>query len=412
MKQIITSLDLGSSSVKIIVGEIYREELFVLACSEVKSRGIKKGLIVDGDKALISIKEALRRTEEVLGIKIDKLIITTPSYYADFFKGEGYTTITREEKIVNGNDITKALQASVYNRISPNLELVSVSPAEFIVNDQSIIKDPKGLEAYKLSVNSILGTVPKKNVFTLISVLEALGVKVVDIAFGGQADYYEFRKPEYKDALGAVINIGANKTEISIINEEILVSTEVLEVGGKNIDRDISYIYDLTLEDSRQLKENFALAHKSNASTNEIVECLTKANEHIKINQYEVSEIVYSRIREILELSKKQINHLTKKDISYIIITGGTTEMDGFTRVYKEVFGKNATITKVDDLGVRNNRYSSALGIIKLYREKLKFRDLIASTVTEEEQVELFSNKKKMDGNSLLGKVYSYFFDN
>ena len=218
MKQIITSLDLGSSSVKIIVGEIYREELFVLACSEVKSRGIKKGLIVDGDKALISIKEALRRTEEVLGIKIDKLIITTPSYYADFFKGEGYTTITREEKIVNGNDITKALQASVYNRISPNLELVSVSPAEFIVNDQSIIKDPKGLEAYKLSVNSILGTVPKKNVFTLISVLEALGVKVVDIAFGGQADYYEFRKPEYKDALGAVINIGANNTEIIIIN--------------------------------------------------------------------------------------------------------------------------------------------------------------------------------------------------
>ena len=86
--------------------------------------------------------------------------------------------------------------------------------------------------------------------------------------------------------------------------------------------------------------------------------------------------------------------------------------MDGFTRVYKEVFGKNATITKVDDLGVRNNRYSSALGIIKLYREKLKFRDLIASTVTEEEQVELFSDKKKMDGNSLLGKVYSYFFDN
>lgn len=412
MKQIITSLDLGSNSIKIIVGEIFKGKLFVLACSEVKSKGIKKGLIVDGNLALESIREALKRTEDVLGIRIDKIIITTPSYYADFITGEGYTTITREEKIVNGDDITRALQASVYNRISPNLELVNVSPVEFVLNDNELIKDPKGHEAYKLSVTSVLSTVPKKNVYTLISVLETLGVEVVDLTFGGFADYYEFRKPEFKDKLGAVINIGANKTEISIINEDILVSTEVLDLGGRNVDRDISYIYDLPLDESKKLKEKFALAHKSGANTSEIVECLTKVNEHIKINQYEVSEIVYSRIKEILELSKKQINLLTKKDISYIIVTGGTTEIEGFDKVFGEIFGKTTNVTRVKDLGVRNNRYSSALGSIKLYASKLKFRDLVASTVSESEQEEIFSEKKKIDGNSLLGKVYSYFFDN
>lgn len=412
MKQIITSLDLGSNSIKIIVGEIFKEQLFVLACSEVKSKGIKKGLIVDTDKALASIKEAFRRTEDVLGIRINKVIITVPSYYADFISSEGSINITREDKIVNGVDITKAMQASVYNKISPNLELVNVSPIEFILNDQDVIKDPKGAVAYKLSVSTVLGIVPKKNIYTLISILETIGVNVVDLAFGGQADYYEFRKKEYSDKLGAVVNIGTNKTEVSIINEDILVSTEVLDVGGRNVDRDISYIYDLNLDDSRKLKEQFALAHKNSASTSEIVECLTKTGEHIKINQYEVSEIVYSRIREILELSKKQINLLTKKDISYIIITGGTTEIEGFSKIYNEIFGKTREVTKVDDLGVRNNRYSSALGNIKLYRDKLKFREMIASTISEDEQEELFSEKKKIDGNSLLGKVYSYFFDN
>jgi len=412
MKQIITSLDLGTNSIKVIVGEIYRGELFVLACTEVKSKGIKKGLIVDGEKTLESIKEAFKRTEDVLGIKIDKVIILTPSYYADFLTGDGYTTITREEKTVNGEDITRALQASVYNKVSPNLELVNVSPVEFIINEKDIIKDPKGIEAFKLSVTSILGVVPKKNVYTLISILESLGIKVLDLAFGGQADYVALRKPEYKDKLGAVINIGAGKTEISIINEEILISTEVLDIGGRNIDRDISYIYDLSIEESKKLKENFAIAHKSGASTNEIVECLTKANEHIKINQYEVSEIVYSRIREILELTKKQINLLTKKEISYIIITGGTTEIEGFDKVFHEIFGKTLIVSRVETLGVRNNRFSSALGIIKLYEEKLRFREKIASTVNSEEQEELFSEKKKIDGNSLLGKVYSYFFDN
>ena len=310
MKQIITSLDLGSNSIKIVVGEVFREELFVLACTEVRSKGVKKGLIIDSDEALLSIKEAIKRTEDVLGIKLDSVIISVPSYYAEFQRGEGTTNIIRDEKQVLGEDITRALQDSVYNKISPNLELVSVTPAEFLINDKELVKDPKGLQAYKLDVSSILGTVPKKNIYTFINILETLGIRVIDLAFGGQADYYAFRKDEYKDKIGAVVNIGTNKTEVSIIAEEILVSTEIIDIGGRNIDRDISYIYDLALDDSRQIKESFALAHRGGASTSEIVSCLTKNNEHIKINQYEVSEIVYSRVREILELSKKQINLL------------------------------------------------------------------------------------------------------
>ena len=139
---------------------------------------------------------------------------------------------------------------------------------------------------------------------------------------------------------------------------------------------------------------------------------LSKSEENIKINQYEVSDIVHSRLREILELSKKQINLLTKEEISYIIVTGGITEIDGFNLVFKEVFGKDMVVSKVSELGVRNNSFSSALGFIKLYNAKLKFREKLASTVSEEEQELLFNEKKKIDDSSIIGKVYSYFFDN
>jgi len=288
MKQIITSLDLGSNSIKIVVGEIYKDELFVLACTEVRSRGVKKGLIVDGDQTLISMKEAIKRTEDVLGIKLENIVIGVPSFYANFIKSEGVINIIREEKEVLGEDITRALQNSVYDKIGPNLELVSVTPLEFIVNDKELVKDPKGMGAYKLAVYSLLGTVPKKNVYMLITLLESLGIRVVDLAFGGQADYYAFRSDEFKDKIGAVVNIGTNKTEVSVIANEVLVSTEILDIGGRNIDRDISYIYDLSVDDSKEIKESFAYAHKSFASTSEIVSCLTKNGEHIKINQYEV----------------------------------------------------------------------------------------------------------------------------
>lgn len=412
MKQIITSLDIGSSYIKLIVGEVFKGRLFVLACSTVKSKGIKKGIITNEEEASTAIKESFKKVEEILGTKLNRTVLIVPSYSASFVKSEGYTTINNEEGIVTGEDVTRALQVSVYNRVSPNLELVSVSPREFIIDEKEIVKDPKGMKAFKLSVNSILGMIPKKNVYPVINLLESLGIKVVDLAFGGLADYYEFRCDEYNNKTGVVINIGAHKTEISIVNEGMLTNAEVLDIGGRNIDRDISYIYDISLEDSKLIKEKFALATKERASTSEVIECLTKSNEHIKINQYEVSDIVYSRIREILELSKKQIKFLTKERISYIIVTGGTSELDGFKSVFKEIFGKSVEISKVDELGVRNNIYSSSLGVIKLYAEKLKFREKVPSTINEEEQGELFNNKKKINESSLLGKVYSYFFDN
>ena len=101
-----------------------------------------------------------------------------------------------------------------------------------------------------------------------------------------------------------------------------------------------------------------------------------------------------------------------KKENSYIIITGGTTELKDIDKVISETFGKVGILGNVTELGVRNNKYSSALGIIKYYYKKLSFRKKIASTVSEEEQEMIFNNKKKNKDNTLLGKVFSYFFDN
>ena len=137
---------------------------------------------------------------------------------------------------------------------------------------------------------------------------------------------------------------------------------------------------------------------------------LTNKEENIKINQYEISEIIYSRIKEILELSKKQINLLTKLEISYIIITGGASEQNDFNLVVEEVFGSDSKSFKVKEIGCRHNKYSSSLGFIKYYHDKLAFRNRLASTVDEESQMELL-NSRKSNNNTILGKIYGYFFN-
>jgi cell division protein FtsA len=358
------------------------------------------------------LKELLKKCEEIIETKISKIILCVPSYGVEFIIGEGYTTINREENKVVGEDILRALQASAYNKIPSNKELISLMPLEFKLDDETVVNDPKGKTCNKLNVKSLISLVPKKTTFGILSVLESLGITAVDLCFNTMADYYEFRNDNNKDKLGAVINIGSEKTEVGIINKGILVAVDTLFYGGKNIDRDISYIYNISRSDAKRLKERFALAHKANASTSETEEVLTKDNETIKVNQYEISEIVYSRIKEILDFSKKQINILTKREISYIIITGGTTEISDFQKVLDESFNKNVVLQTVTEVGVRNNKYSSVLGFIKYYHSKLNFRSKLATTLTEEEQSGLFVKKKKINDSNLLGKIYGYFFDN
>ncbi len=411
MKEIISSLDIGSSTVKLVVGEMYKGELNILSASEVKSKGVKRGIIVNPEETLISIREAFTRTEDMLGIKINKVLLTVPSYYAEFQVVEGSVEVKNETKTVESKDIVSVLQACVFNKVPASKEFVSITPIEFKINDDKKTINPKGMKAKTLSCKAILSLSPKKNIYSAISLLETMGIDVVDINYGSVADYYEFKNKELDKKNTAVINIGDEKTEVSIFKKGILVETEVIDIGGKNIDRDICYIYDISRKNAKNLKEKFALATKRNASTSWSEDVLTNKDENIKINQYEISEIICSRIREILDLSKKQINILTKLEISNIIITGGTTELNDFNLVADEVFGRELEVYKTKEIGCRHNKYSSALGLIKYYHDKLSFRDRIAYTVDEEAQDELINNKKS-NNSSILGKIYGYFFNN
>ncbi len=410
MKEIISSLDIGSSTVKLIVGEVYDGNVHVLSVSEVKSKGVSKGLITNPEEALISLKEVFRRTEESLNINIDKVILIVPSYQAEFMITEGKSTITNEEGKVENVDIVRCLQACVYNKVPNNKEFVAVTPVEFMVNDDKKVKDPKGISAKKLKCKAVLSLAPKKNIYTAISLLDSIGVNVVDINFGSVCDYFEFKTPEMDKKNTAVINIGEEKTEVSIFKKGILVETENIDMGGRNIDRDICYIYDISRKRAIELKEKFALCHKRNASTSWSEEVLNNKDESVKINQYEISEIIYSRVREILDLAKKQINLLTKLEISYIIITGGSTEGNDFNLTAEEVFGEIKSY-KVKEIGCRHNKFSSALGFIKYYHDKLSFRNKLAYTVDKDAQEELINNKKT-NNSSILGKIYGYFFNN
>lgn len=413
MRNIIASLDIGSCYIKLVVAEIFKSKLNILLATNVNSQGIKNGFIVNRESFNEAIVDLFNKAEEQIGLKIKKVIVNVPILNAKYELVEGKTSITNEEFVVTSSDIVHAMQSSVYNKIPENMELVNLIPIVFRINNDVITSSPLGMGAEKLSCKCVLVTAPKKGIAPIIDVLDKNDIEVIDLAFSSFGDYELLHTKADDDVVGAVVNIGAETTSVSIFNKGVITNGEVIPIGSSNIDNDLSYMYKLNPLVARSIKEDLSLSHINFAQVNESLEVVNIDDEKIKVNQYEVTEIVTERIKEIFNLIKKQINLLTKKEISYIIVTGGLTEAADLDILLREYFGNVARIGNVLQIGARNNMYSTSVGLIKFYNRKLKLRGKEFSIFTKEELDEFGGiGKKGSSDNSILSKIFGIFFDN
>lgn len=413
MRKIYTSIDIGTSSIKVLVAEVDKDKINVLASSCVSAKGIKYGLIVDANETVESIKEAIAIVEGKLGITIDKIIASIPSYNVNYNIISGKTKVTSEDSKVDGDDILRAIQNGIKGKLDNTKEFVTFVPIDFILDGNSMIKDPKGLVGNILEIKYMMVTTPKKNVYSVVGILESMGIEVIDINISPICDYETFRNKEIDKEISAVINIGYETTTVSLFNKGIIINSEILKIGGKNIDNDISYVFNLSSEDSNKIKEKFSLAHKRFAKIEEVTEMLTISRDLVKINQYDLSQVVMSRIEEILELAKKQLFLLTNKEIKYIIITGGSSEIPQMQYMVEEVLEDNAYVTNISDIGIRNNKYSTVIGLIKSFDRKLSMRGKVYSMFSLEKQEDMSIPKRRnLVEDGVLGKVFGIFFDN
>ena len=404
MKNVYTSIDISSNSIKVVVCQLFNNKLNLLAVSSVKSEGINKGIVTNIELATNCIKKAINEVEEMLGIEIKKVITSIPSYEVNYILANGKTTIDNEIGVL-GKDVANVLENSTKSIDIGNREIVNIVPVDFNLDDQKGLLDPRGRNGNVLTARTIISTVPKKNLYGIISLLEKLGLEVIDISLNTVGDIYALKNKITENKMGAIINIGYDETDITIYNKNIAIKSSKIDLGSKNIDNDISYIYKLGLSDSIKIKEKFALAHKRYAGKNNYYETTNKLGEKTTINQFEVSEVVMSRIEEILVLARKEINLLTKREVDYIIITGGTSSMDNFKIVVDEVLGSVAQVGDIKILGIRNNKYSSAVGNIVYFINKLRLRNIDYSMIDDYEYEE-----EKNFNDTMLGKVFGYFF--
>ena len=407
MKKIYTAIDIGSDTIKFVVGEYFKNKLNILATYEQKAKGIRKGLIVDPNLAINSIKDGIKEINNNLGIDIKKVIVGVPSYNAKFMFVTSEIEITGDA--ITTDDVNNLIKASVYSKVEQDYELITVLPLTFLIDGEKETK-VVGKTGNKIEIKGIMISAPKKNVYSVLSVMEGAELEVVDITVSALGDYYEVRNDNLDKNIGAIINLGHETTNVSVFSRGKLMNTETIQLGGINVDKDLAYMFNINVFDAREIKEKFASSHKRFIALNDVYEVKNTAGEVIKLNQIEVTEIVMDRLAELLRLAQKQILLLTKQNISYIVITGGLTEIRAFKNLVYEILGKDVIIYTEDTLGARNNKYTTSIGMIKYFIDKMEVRGKEYSMIDEQDEELLINpNNKNSKGKASITKIFGNF---
>ena len=374
-QDIYISLDIGSSSVKVLIGEMSNNQLHVIGVGSVKSNGIRKSTIVDIDATVQSIKKAVEQAERMTGIKIERVILGVPSNQVGLQPVKGVVAVNGENREISDDDLERVLESAQVMSIAPERELVNLLPSQFIVDHLDGIKDPRGMIGIRLEMDGTLVTTSRTILHNILRCVERAGLEVVDIYLQPLAAGTYALTEDEKNQGTAFIDFGGGSTTIAIFNENQLTHTSVIPVGGDHITKDLSIVLKTPTEQAEKIKQQFGHAYIDEASDDELFEVpVVGADTTDQYSQRYISEIISVRLEELFELILDELARLGIRDLpGGIVITGGVTKLEGMAQLARQCMQSRVRIYSPDYIGVRDPAYTTAVGLIRYAYDEDQF---------------------------------------
>jgi cell division protein FtsA len=423
--EIYVSLDIGTSSVKVIIGEMVNDSLNIIGVGNVKSEGLRKGSIVDIDETVHSIRKAIEQAERMIGMEINKVIVGVTGNHVMLQPCHGVVAVSSENREITNDDVARVIDAAQVISIPPEREIIDVIPKQFIVDGLDEINDPRGMIGVRLEMEGTIITGSKTILHNTLRCVERSGLEILDITLQPLASGAFALSKDEKNLGVALVDIGGGSTTISVFEQGFLRATSVLPVGGDHITKDISIGLRTSTEDAEKIKMKHGHAFYDHASEEEVFSVpIIGSDQHQQFNQLEVSDIIEARTEEIFDLIQNEIRRLGIRDLpGGYVLSGGVANTQGILELAQVVFQNRVRIAIPDYIGVREPQYTTAVGLIKFaYKNaKIQGRSIGNSTAvgeTKEKRVQKQPQPKvKPDKQpeekmtSRVKKFLGYFFE-
>lgn len=418
-KETYVSLDIGTSNVRVIIGDIANGSLNIIGVGNSKAEGIKKGSIVDIDETVRSIKRAVEQAERMIGMSIKNVIVGVSGNHIQLQPCHGVVAVSSPDREVGEEDIRRVIDAAQVFSLPPEREIIDVIPKQFIVDGLDEITDPRGMIGVRLEMEGTIITGSKTVLHNLLRCVERAGLNIADICLQPLAAGSVAVSKDEKSLGVALVDIGGGSMTVSIFEQGTLQTTSIIPIGGDHITNDIAIGLRISSEEAERIKVKYGHAHIELASKDEIFK-VAKIGSDLKdeLSQYELSYIIEPRLAEMLQLVENEIYRLGYEDLpGGYVLTGGTVKIPGLLELAREILQNNVRVAIPDYIGVREPQYTTGVGLIQFAHRNSKIQGkevaatLGAIQLEEKQDKKEASSKKKEASQSQVvkNKVSNWF---
>ena len=359
-----TGLDIGTSSVKVLVAEQRNGELNVIGVSNAKSKGVKDGIIVDIEAAATAIKSAISQAEEKAGISIKSVNVGLPGNLLQVEPTQGMIPVTSDTKEITDQDVENVVKSALTKSMTPDREVITFIPEEFIVDGFQGIRDPRGMMGVRLEMRGLLYTGPRTILHNLRKTVERSGVQVENIIISPLALVRSVLNEGEREFGATVIDMGAGQTTVATIRNQELQFTNILQEGGDYVTKDISKVLKTSQKLAEGLKLNYGEAYPSLASNETFQVEVIGEVEPVEVTESYLAEIISARIKHIFEQIKQELERRHLLDLpGGIVLIGGNAILPGIVELAQEVFGVGVKLYVPNQVGIRNPAFAHVISL-------------------------------------------------
>jgi cell division protein FtsA len=373
---IIVSLDIGTSKVRVIIGEVVNGTINIIGVGSADSEGIRKGAIVDIDQTVQSIRNAVDHAERMVGVSIDAVYVAITGNHIQLQSSHGVVAVSNEDREIGDEDIERVIQASRVIALPPEREIIGVVPKQYLVDGQEGIHDPRGMIGVRLEVEASIITGAKTSIHNLLRVVDKAGLKVNGLILSSLAAGHLALSKDEK-AIGTVlVDIGAGATTIAVFEDGNLVETTTLPIGGEYITSDIAIGLRTQVDAAERIKLKYGCAVVEDAASDQVFK-VTRIGSNVdkEFSQLDLANIIEPRVQEIFQLIRAEVQRLGYGELpGGYVLTGGTVSMPGMLSVAQHELETSVRIAVPDFIGVRDPSFTSGVGIIQFAAKYLRNR--------------------------------------
>ena len=343
MEHTIVGIDLGSSKVCTLVGEVDDEDkTSIIGVGMAPSRGVRKGAVVNVVEATAAITNSVSKAEHTSGYKIERAYISLSGTHIASLNSRGVVGISRRERGIAVEDVDRVVEAARAVAVPHNQEVVHVIPRDYIVDGQSGVRDPIGMHGFRLEVETHIITGATTSIQNLVQCVEAAGVGVDELVASGVAAGGAVLTDTEREMGVVLADIGAGTTDISIFIDGSVWHTVVLGVGGEYITGDIAIGLRLQPNVAEQIKIQHGHSRAKQVSPDERISVAPHGEDVPQvIPRWRLAEIIEARVEEILLMIQQEIKRSGYDGLlpAGVVLTGGTAELVGIGELGRDIFG-------------------------------------------------------------------------